>query len=106
MEGLGVESDMAALAGVESHGTIVTAPGAECDFVSRFFAPRFGIPEDLVTSSAHCVLVPYWARKLNKTVLHARQISKRGGEFFCQGCDDRVLIAGKTVVYPEGAIVI
>ena len=76
--------DMALLAQLECVGVIVTAPGTEVDFVSRFFAPRAGIPEDPVTGSAHCSLIPFWAERLGKTELLARQISRRGGELFCR----------------------
>ncbi|HEY40690.1 MAG TPA: PhzF family phenazine biosynthesis protein [Dehalococcoidia bacterium] len=87
-------------------GTIVTAPGSQCDFVSRYFAPNVGIPEDPVTGSAHCVLVPYWSQRLGKKQLHARQVSKRGGELFCEDCGERVSIAGRAVLYLEGTIVV
>lgn len=83
---------------------IVTAPGKEVDFVSRFFAPSEGIPEDPVTGSAHCTLIPYWAERLGKSVLHARQVSARGGELFCKLAGDRVEIAGRAVRYLEGTI--
>src|SRR5688572_15019571 len=76
--------DSAALAELGRAGFIATAPGAECDFVSRFFAPAFGIDEDPVTGSAHCVLAPYWAQRLGKRVLSARQISRRGGVLRCE----------------------
>jgi PhzF family phenazine biosynthesis protein len=96
--------DMGKLAAFEATGIIVTAPGDDCDFVSRFFAPAVGIPEDPVTGSAHCTLVPYWAERLGKTALHARQISPRGGELFCELRGDRVEIAGHAVKYLEGTI--
>ncbi len=83
---------------------IVTAPGDDCDFVSRFFAPGFGIVEDPVTGSAHCALVPYWTERLGKKQLHARQVSERGGEIFCRLVDDRVCMAGRAVTYLEGHI--
>jgi PhzF family phenazine biosynthesis protein len=83
---------------------IVSAPGREVDFVSRFFAPSEGIPEDPVTGSAHCTLIPYWAERLGKTELHARQVSARGGELFCKQLGDRVEIAGRAVRYLEGSI--
>ena len=83
---------------------IVTAPGAGVDFVSRFFAPKAGIPEDPVTGSAHCTLVPYWAARLGKTALHARQLSRRGGELFCEQHGDRVWIAGHAAAYLEGTV--
>lgn len=96
--------DFATLATLEQYGTIVTAPGEDCDFVSRFFAPRVGVPEDAVTGSAHCVLTPYWTRRLGKTLLHARQISPRGGELWCELAGDRVKIAGHAVLYLHGEI--
>jgi PhzF family phenazine biosynthesis protein len=96
--------DMAKLATFAVTGVIATAPGSDCDFVSRFFAPAYGIPEDPVTGSAHCTLVPYWAKRLGRTELHARQISPRGGELFCELQGDRVEIAGHAVKYLEGTI--
>jgi PhzF family phenazine biosynthesis protein len=96
--------DMRKVAAFDVTGVIASAPGSECDFVSRFFAPAFGIPEDPVTGSAHCTLVPYWARRLGKTTLRARQISPRGGELFCELRGDRVEIAGRAVKYLEGEI--
>lgn len=88
----------------DCRGIIATAPGDHSDFVSRFFAPRFGINEDPVTGSAHCALIPYWAQKLGKNDLHAYQISSRKGELFCQYNGDRVVIAGKAVSYLKGEI--
>ncbi|HVB37870.1 MAG TPA: PhzF family phenazine biosynthesis protein, partial [Vicinamibacterales bacterium] len=76
----------------------------ECDFVSRFFAPRAGIPEDPVTGSAHCTLVPYWSDRLGKTQLHARQVSRRGGELFCEDLGDRIKLSGQCVEYLRGVI--
>jgi len=93
-----------ALLGTLDEKVIVTAPGADCDFVSRFFAPTAGVPEDPVTGSAHCTLIPYWAGRLGKTKLFARQVSKRGGELFCELAGDRVLIGGKAVLYSRGQI--
>ena len=81
-----------------------TARGAQSDFVSRFFAPKAGIPEDPVTGSAHCTLIPYWAEKLGKQELHALQVSRRGGELFCVPRGERVTIAGRCVVYLKGAV--
>jgi PhzF family phenazine biosynthesis protein len=83
---------------------IVTAPGRSVDFVSRFFAPGHGIEEDPVTGSAHCTLIPYWAQRLGKRRLHARQVSARGGELFCEDSGDRVRIGGHAVLYLDGAI--
>lgn len=99
-----LEPDMEALAEVEQIGVIVTAPGEDCDFVSRFFAPRLGVPEDPVTGSAHCTLVPYWAAKLGRSTLHARQVSARGGELWCALREDRVGLAGHAVAYLQGTI--
>ncbi len=101
-----LQPDFAALANLEQYGTIVTAPGdgEGCDFVSRFFAPRVGVPEDPVTGSAHCMLTPYWAQRLGKPKLHARQLSARGGELWCELVGDRVKIAGHAVLYLRGTI--
>ncbi|CAF3641788.1 unnamed protein product [Rotaria sp. Silwood1] len=85
-------------------GVIVTAPGNEVDFVSRFFAPGAGIPEDPACGSAHCTLIPYWADRLGKNQLHAYQISARKGEFWCEIKGDRVLMSGKAVTYLKGEI--
>jgi len=85
-------------------GVIVTAPGKKVDFVSRFFAPKAGVNEDPVTGSSHSTLIPYWAKRLNKTDLHAMQLSARGGELFCQDAGDRVKIGGKAVTYSRGEI--
>jgi PhzF family phenazine biosynthesis protein len=100
----GLQPDMAALAAAERFAVIVTAPGREVDFVSRFFAPKAGIPEDPVTGSAHCTLTPYWARRLKRPRLQARQVSPRGGELVCEDRGDRVDIAGRVVLYLEGTI--
>jgi PhzF family phenazine biosynthesis protein len=99
-----VQPDFFALERVACRGIIITARGDQSDFVSRFFAPQVGIPEDPVTGSAHCVLIPYWAGVLRKNDLHAFQVSKRGGELFCKHAGDRVKIAGKAVLYLEGTI--
>ena len=87
-------------------GVSVTAPGDNADFVSRFFAPKFGIPEDPVTGSAHCELAPYWADRLNKNILNAMQSSKRGGEILCRVEKEkgRVFISGRAVTFMEGEI--
>lgn len=98
--------DMGKLRGLELRGVIATAKGDNADFVSRFFAPKFGIAEDPVTGSAHCALTPYWARELNKEKLYAQQISKKGGELYCTDCGDRVVISGRAVKYMEGSITI
>ncbi len=89
---------------VGGHGFIVTAKGNSADFVSRFFAPEVGVFEDPVTGSAHCNLIPFWAERLGKTELFARQISSRGGELFCELKGDRVKIGGNAVLYLKGEI--
>jgi PhzF family phenazine biosynthesis protein len=89
--------DYAALSQLDRRGVIVTAPGRDVDFVSRFFAPRYGIPEDPVTGSAHCELAPYWAKRLGKDSLVARQVSRRGGDLLCEMKGDRVLISGSAI---------
>jgi PhzF family phenazine biosynthesis protein len=96
--------DMAILKKLDLRGVIVTAQGKNVDFVSRFFAPKFGVNEDPVTGSAHCALTPYWANKLNKKDLHAHQVSQRGGELFCKDCGNRVIISGRAVQFMEGSI--
>jgi len=98
--------DMERLKALDCRGVIATAPGDEVDFVSRFFAPAVGIPEDPVTGSAHCALTPYWAARLGKSELRARQISPRGGQLVCELKDDRVTISGRAVLYLEGTIYI
>ena len=92
------------LAKLDLRGVIITAPGIDVDFVSRFFAPKYGIYEDPVTGSAHCELSPYWASKLGKNTLTARQVSKRGGIINCKLNGDRVFISGKAVTFMEAEI--
>ena len=99
-----IAPDFEALATLETRGVIVTAPGDDCDFVSRYFAPRVGVPEDPVTGSAHCALIPYWSKQLGRKKLHARQLSRRGGELFCEDRGARVGIGGSVVTYLEGTI--
>lgn len=99
-----IKPDFNALAKIDTIGVIVTAKGDSVDFVSRMFAPAAGIPEDPVTGSAHCNLIPYWAEKLGKTKLHAYQISARRGELWCELKGDRVLMSGKAVTYLKGEI--
>lgn len=95
------------LLGIDKFAVIVTAPGnGDCDFVSRFFAPAKGIPEDPVTGSAHCSLVPYWASELGKTELHARQVSRRGGELFCKLRGDRIELSGHAALFLRGRITV
>jgi len=99
-----LKPDFAALTATGIHGVIATAPGRDCDFVSRFFAPAVGIPEDPVTGSAHSRLVPYWSQRLGKSRLFARQVSARGGELWCEARGDRVTLAGHAAPYLEGTI--
>lgn len=101
--------DFTALARIDRDGVTVSAPGPkgtqqDCDFVSRYFAPHAGIAEDPVTGAAHCTLVPYWAERLGKTVLQARQISRRGGTLACELTGDRVVLAGRAALFLEGRI--
>ncbi|HLZ53787.1 MAG TPA: PhzF family phenazine biosynthesis protein [Verrucomicrobiae bacterium] len=99
-----LQPDFSLLKTLEAFGVIATAPGSDCDFVSRFFVPKAGVPEDAVTGSSHCTLVPYWSRRLGRTTLFARQVSRRGGELFCRQTGDRILIGGKAVLYLRGEI--
>ena len=101
---IALQPDMAAVAALDRFAVIATAPGTDCDFVSRFFAPAKGVPEDPVTGSAHCTLIPYWAERLGKSTLFARQRSRRGGELWCANLGDRVGISGRAVTYSEGVI--
>lgn len=87
-----------------NEGVIVTAPGDDCDFVSRFFVPKHGLAEDHVTGSTHCNLIPFWAERLGKTRMFARQLSARGGELYCELRGDRVGIGGHAVTYLTGEI--
>lgn len=96
--------DFSALARSTDHMVIVTAPGTDVDFVSRVFAPNEGIPEDPVTGAAHCTLIPYWAERLGRQHLAARQVSARGGRLHCALTADRVKIGGHAVLYLEGHI--
>lgn len=96
--------DQTLLAQLDLVGVIITAPGVKVDFVSRFFAPKFGVPEDPVTGSAHCTLAPYWANKLGKSILSARQVSKRGGNLTCEVNADRVMLSGNAVTFMEAEI--
>jgi len=102
----GMKPDFMAIRQMDCFAVIVTAPGRKCDFVSRFFAPGVGVPEDPVTGSAHCTLIPYWAERLGRKKLHAFQLSKRGGELYCEDRDDRVSIGGRAVTYLCGNIMI
>ncbi|MGA3090613.1 MAG: PhzF family phenazine biosynthesis protein [Terriglobales bacterium] len=99
-----IAPDMAAL-GRLNRGVIVTAPGEGIyDFVSRYFAPGKGVPEDPVTGAAHCMLAPYWAKRLGKGAFRAFQASRRGGEMICRLAGDRVELEGTCVFYLEGEV--
>lgn len=98
-----LKPDFARLSQLE-RSVIVTAPGTATDFVSRYFAPLKGVPEDPVTGSAHCTLIPYWSKRLAKSSLTARQLSRRGGDLYCKDCGPRVEIAGRATLYLQGQI--
>ncbi len=101
-----LKPDFSRLRGLDRLGIIVSAPGMGCDFVSRFFAPSVGVPEDPVTGSAHCTLIPFWAERLDRgdAWLDARQLSARGGTLACRHLGDRVTIGGRAVLYLQGTI--
>jgi PhzF family phenazine biosynthesis protein len=96
--------DMMAVRALPLSGLIVTAPGSDVDFVSRFFSPALGVSEDPVTGAAHCALVPYWAERLGRPDLHALQVSPRGGELYCTMESGRVILAGRARTYLTGMI--
>lgn len=102
----GLDPDHRRLAALDRPGIIATAPGEEVDFVSRFFAPRLGVPEDPVTGSSHCTLGPYWAGLLGREQLRARQLSPRGGELWLEVPEggDRVRVGGQAVLYLAGVL--
>jgi predicted PhzF superfamily epimerase YddE/YHI9 len=102
----GLTPEMDGIMALDQFAVIVTAPGREADFVSRFFAPKAGIPEDPVTGSSHCTLVPYWSERLGKRELHAYQLSARGGELFCTDRGERVTIGGRAVEYLSGELTV
>ena len=99
-----MKPDLSLIAQVPFDEVIVTARGDSADFVSRMFAPRIGIPEDPVTGAIHCSLIPYWAEELGKDKLIARQVSKRGGELYCELAGERVKIGGNAVTFLKGEI--
>lgn len=103
-EVLAIEPNLNLLEQLHPYGIVVTAPGKNSDCVSRYFAPSYGIPEDPVTGSIHSALVPYWARRLNKSHIHAYQASQRGGELYCEDKGERVIIGGYAVKYLAGNI--
>jgi predicted PhzF superfamily epimerase YddE/YHI9 len=97
--------EMAVIARMNRPGVIVTAPGDGIyDFISRYFAPAKGIPEDPVTGAAHCMLAPYWAQRLGKTEFRAFQASRRGGEILCRLVNNRTELEGSCVFYLEGEV--
>lgn len=100
----GIEPDLSLLGTLDLRGVIITARGSTYDFVSRVFAPRLGIPEDPVTGSAHCTLAPYWAARLGKHRLSARQVSRRGGNITCELADGRVLLSGSAITFMEAEV--
>jgi PhzF family phenazine biosynthesis protein len=99
-----IRPDFAILEQLHPFAVAVTAPGKKSDFVSRYFAPSYGVPEDPVTGSAHSALTPYWAERLGKTHLHARQISERGGELWCEMAQERVILMGNAVLTLQGSL--
>jgi len=101
-----VEPNFEIMKELDTIGVIVTAKGQSADVVSRCFYPGAGIPEDPVTGSAHCNIIPYWSEKLNKTKLFCKQLSQRGGDLHCELQGDRVLMSGKCVLYLEGEITV
>ena len=101
-----LKPDMAAIATIPARGIIVSALGSNADFVSRFFAPQSGIPEDPVTGSAHTTLIPYWSEKLGKSMLKAKQLSARGGTLFCEDRGNRVEIGGRAQTFLIGEITV
>ena len=99
------QPDFAALAAVpDCFGLVITAKGGDCDFVSRMFAPKMGIPEDPVTGSTHSTLIPFWAARLGRDALTARQLSPRGGTLYCENCGERVKISGRARLYLKGEL--
>jgi PhzF family phenazine biosynthesis protein len=101
-----IRPDFRLLEKLHPAGVAITAPGENVDFVSRYFAPSYGIPEDPVTGSTHCSLAPYWAQRLGKTNLHARQVSERGGELWCEVKGKRVILKGSAVLTLRGELLI
>lgn len=101
-----IRPDLRLLGKLHPAGVAITALGDDADFVSRYFAPSYGIPEDPVTGSTHCSLAPYWAERLGKTLLHARQVSERGGEIWCEVRGGRVILKGNAVLTLRGELMI
>jgi PhzF family phenazine biosynthesis protein len=98
--------DFASLQRLHPFVVSVTAPGDEVDFVSRYFKPSYGMPEDPATGSAHCALAPYWAKRLGKSRLHARQLSERGGELWCEMTGNRVILKGNAILTMQATLTI
>ena len=98
--------DFGVLGKIRDRSVIATAPGADVDFVSRLFAPRLGVDEDPVTGSAHCTLTPYWAKRLSKAQLQARQLSERGGRILCENHGRRVRLGGNAVLFSKGEVLL
>jgi len=96
--------NMDAVLRLPGYGLVATAPGEDCDFVARFFAPQVGVPEDPVTGSNHCTLIPYWSAQLGKPKRYARQLSVRGGKLWCEARKERVTIAGHCALNMRGEI--
>lgn len=103
---INLQPDFKNITRLQARGLVVTAKGEEVDFVSRFFAPQLGIDEDPVTGSAHTSLLPFWSRKLGRDKLIARQLSKRGGQLFCEYNNDRCLIGGNARLFLKGELII
>ena len=101
-----IRPDFRLLEQLHPAGVAITAPGDDTDFVSRYFAPSYGIPEDPVTGSTHCSLAPYWAQRLGRTCLHAQQVSERGGEIWCEVRPERVTLKGNAVLTLQGELLI
>lgn len=101
-----IRPDFSRLEQLHPFAVSVTASGEQADFVSRYFAPSYGIPEDPVTGSAHCILTPYWSGRLGKSQLHARQLSQRTGELWCEVAGERVILKGNAVLVLEGYFLI
>jgi predicted PhzF superfamily epimerase YddE/YHI9 len=99
------QPDIARLEALHPEVVVITAPADEVDFVSRYFAPGYGLPEDWVTGSSHCLLTPIWAERLGKSRLQARQLSARGGELSCELRGDRVMLQGKAVATLKGSLI-
>lgn len=99
-----IKPNMALLGEIDRRGVVVTAPGRDADFVSRFFAPKLGVPEDSVTGSAHCELAPYWGKRLNLSSMRAFQCSRRGGWVGCRLVEDRVLLTGQAATFMEAIL--